>query len=263
MICLIISGKRIINVDRYLSEFKDGDDFYVGVNNVDMYKDRFRKYGMPCEVSGNCSFIPRPITKLTDYNANGRWVIDKTLQLEDRTFETEYHIVDWHGNDHYGTRYYSKPCYQRKLLPPPEIELTYTNGMLISPLLTKTEDDNIITKHIINIFLEIFGICETFTENIETIKKIKVERLPWTVLPKGEYPWKKAKEHLGDILKGVPDKHKIVISNRHEAITYYKPDFMAIGDESFWGYVIYGFVKKDLYVFESNKPDNATYFFNG
>lgn len=112
-------------------------------------------------------------------------------------------------------------------------------------------------------FLEMFGKCETLTEQYKPKLKTKIERLSWTVLPQGEYPWEKAKSHLGVIISSIPRKHRNIISNRHEAITQYKPDFMAIGDQSFWGYVIYGFTNKNLYVFESNQLNNATYIFRG
>ena len=41
------------------------------------------------------------------------------------------------------------------------------------------------------------------------------------------------------------------------------PDFMAIGDQGFYGYIVYGFTEKNIYIFESNQLDNATYIFKG
>lgn len=43
----------------------------------------------------------------------------------------------------------------------------------------------------------------------------------------------------------------------------YEPDFLAIGENSFNGYVVYGYKNRNLYVFESNQPGNATYVFKG
>lgn len=260
---MIIKGKRIQKVDKYLSEFKECENFYIGLQNAETYIDELKKYGIGDDLSTTNSFLPRPIKSVTRFNANGRWAIDKSVPMEDRDFECEYHVIDWHGDDHYGTRYYTRKCYQRNLILPPEIRLTYINGLIISPLLQYSKDNKSLIKHVINIYLEIFGICETLTENYTPKKLIKMERLPWEVLPKGEYPWEKAKVHLDTILNNIPVRHKAVISKRHEAITENIPDFMAIGDQGFWGYIIYGFTKKDIFIFESNKPDNATYVFRG
>ena len=51
--------------------------------------------------------------------------------------------------------------------------------------------------------------------------------------------------------------------NNHRTFAEYEPNFIAIGENSFNGYVVYGYTKKDLYVFESNQPGNATYVFRG
>lgn len=258
-----ISGKRIRNVDKYLLEFQEGESFYIGLQNVKMYCDELRKYGLIGALSATHTFLPRPLKSVTDFNANGLWVADKSLPMEERVLESEYHIVDWHGNDHYGTRYYTRKCYQRRLIPPSDIELTYINGLIISPVLSYSQDNKSLIKHIINMFLEMFGECETLTEEYTPKKIIRTERLTWTVLPKGEYPWEKAKLHLDIIINTVPNKQRTIISKRHETITENVPDFMVIGDQGFWGYIIYGFTKKGIFVFESNKPNNATYVFKG
>ena len=38
---------------------------------------------------------------------------------------------------------------------------------------------------------------------------------------------------------------------------------MAVGEESFNGYVVYGYTERNVYYFESNEPNNATYVFIG
>lgn len=260
---MIISGKKIRNIDKYLLEFQKGENFYIGLQNVELYSTELEKYGLSGDLLATHKFLPRPLKNITDFNANGKWIINKSFPMKERTFESEYHIVDWHGSDHYGTRYYSRKCYQRELIPPPSIELTCSNGLLISPLLVYSDDNEKLIKHIINMYLEMFGRCETLTEKCTPKKAIKTERLTWTVLSKGEYPWQKAKSYLDDIINITPKKHRTVIRKRHEAITKNVPDFMAIGDQGFWGYVIYGFSKKEIFVFESNEPNNATYVFKG
>ena len=51
--------------------------------------------------------------------------------------------------------------------------------------------------------------------------------------------------------------------NRHKVIAEHNPDFMAIGQDSFSGYVVYGYENEDIYVFESDQINNATYIFKG
>lgn len=260
---MIISGKKIRNVDKYLSEFQEGEKLYIGLQNAENYCDELRNYGLLGDLSENHTFLPRPLKNVTEFNANGRWVKDKSLPKEEREFESEYHVVDWHGNDHYGIRYYTRECYQQRLIPASEIELTYSKGLLISPLLVYSQENKGLIKHIINMYLEMFGQCETLTESYIPKKILRTERVTWTVLPKGEYPWQEAKSHIDSIINIIPKKHRNVINRRHETITENVPDFMAIGDQGFWGYVIYGFTKKGIFVFESNKPNNATYVFKG
>ena len=260
---MIISGKRVRNIDKYLPEFQEGESLYIGIQNADEYSTVLRKYGLLGDFSATQTFLPRPLRHITSFNANGIWIPDKSLPMEARTFESEYHIVDWHGNDHYGTRYYSRNCYQRRFIHPPEIELTYSNRLLISPLLEYSQSNKKLITHVVNMFLEMFGKCETLTKDKCPKIAIRTDRLTWTVLPKGEYPWEKAKEHLDAVIKTIPSKHRVVISKRHETITKNIPDFMAVGDQGFWGYVIYGFSKKGIFIFESNQPNNATYIFSG
>ena len=49
----------------------------------------------------------------------------------------------------------------------------------------------------------------------------------------------------------------------HKIIAQYASEFMAIGQDGFYGYVVYGYPSENLFVFESNQIDNATYIFNG
>jgi hypothetical protein len=41
------------------------------------------------------------------------------------------------------------------------------------------------------------------------------------------------------------------------------PDFCAVGTQNFAGYVVYGFSRLDLYIFECDVTGNATYIFRG
>ena len=259
----MIIGKSIRNVDKHLAKLSEGERFYIALRGIESYSENLLKYGIDVQtLEDGESFLPRPVKSTTKYNSNGKIVIDKSVK-EERVFERSYHIVDWHGKDHYGTCYQSRMCYKRNLINPLEIELTYSNGLIVSPILENCKENKDTIKHVINMFLEMFGNCEILTEDFNTKETKVLKRLQWTVLPKGEYPWDKAKEHLDVILDSAPTKYKRIINNRHRIISSKVPDFMAIGDQGFYGYVIYGFTKKNIYIFESNQPDNATYVFKG
>lgn len=43
----------------------------------------------------------------------------------------------------------------------------------------------------------------------------------------------------------------------------YNPDFHAMGKSGYRGYVIFGFTKLNLYIFETAEYGNATYVFEG
>lgn len=259
----MIIGKSIKNVDKYLEKLSEGERFYIAIRDIESHSENLLRYGLDTKIlKEGESFLPRPIKSSTRYNSNGKIIVDRSVK-EERVFERNYHVVDWHGNDHYGTCYQTRLCYKRNFIKPLEVELTYLNGLIVSPILENYNENKESIKHIINMFLEIFRCCEILTTDFNPKKVKLVKRLQWTVLPKGEYPWDKAKKYLDVVLDSVPTRYKKIITNRHTIISNKVPDFMAIGDQGFYGYVIYGFTKKDIYIFESNQPDNATYVFKG
>lgn len=121
-------------------------------------------------------------------------------------------------------------------------------------------------KHTINMFLEVFGYCEIVDKDENPIgqkTKIKIKEVSWRILPPGKYPWERAEKALDDYFEKAPGKNKEVLRNNHKTFAKYEPDFIAIGENSFNGYVVYGYTNKNLYVFESNQAGNAIYVFKG
>ncbi|NTU61545.1 MAG: hypothetical protein HGA95_04390 [Caldiserica bacterium] len=72
-------------------------------------------------------------------------------------------------------------------------------------------------------------------------------------------PWAKLKSYLGPIIERQPEGNRPVIEKRHETINAYNPEFFAVGQGGFDGYVIFGFPSKSLYILESSQTNNATY----
>jgi len=147
-------------------------------------------------------------------------------------------------------------------IEPPLERITLGKEFITSRILIKEDVGTL--KHVINMFLEIFKNCMIVDNKQNPITKdVKIKSVQWRILPPGEYPWKRAEKELKDYFERMPIKNRALIEHRHRFITQNKPDFMAIGEDSFNGYVVYGYNGKKLFVFEPNEPNNATYIFKG
>ena len=207
------------------------------------------------------SLLPSATGPHTDFNVNGKKIVRKDLEKEVRIIEHDYHIVDWHGTDFYGSCYEHRMCYQVETILPPCEELIIEEKIIRSRKLYKSDKDSI--KHVINMFLEIFGICEILNTEFQPISSQVIRQIPWTILPPGKYPWEMVQDRLKHCFATVHKEEKYTIERRHKIITMYEPSFVAVGEYGFSGYIVYGYPDKDLYIFESNEIGNATYIFKG
>lgn len=259
---MIIKKSRIRSIDKYLGSVQLNKNVYISVPFNDENFDILKK---KCKI--NLYDIGRKIVPLvcgpvTKFNLNGKEVVYKDREKEVRIFERDYHIVDWHKNHHYGTCFQRRTCYPKGIIEPPLEEIILDYMMIRSGQISVFDKDRLL--HVINMFLEIFGYCEVLDENEKPISKdIKLKTVSWKILPPGKYPWDKAEKALQNYFEKAPEKNIRVLKNRHKIISNYSPNFMAIGQDSFNGYVVYGYVDQDLYVFESNQINNATYIFKG
>lgn len=256
---MIIQKKRINSINKYINQLGDIRKFYICVKNSPENFNILKNIDI--DIVQGMQLIPPVIGPITKYNYNGKKVVRKDLEKEVRCIERDYHIVDWHGDDHYGTCYQNKMCYPIDILLPPCEKLIIDERVIRSGVLLKEERERI--KHVINMFLEIFGLCEIMNIELEPISSNIIRRISWKILPPGKYPWNKAQKHLEDYFKSVSQNRILTIQKRHQILSNYEPDFIAIGEEGFKGYVVYGYVEKDLYYFESNEVNNATYIFKG
>lgn len=134
------------------------------------------------------------------------------------------------------------------------------NEQVISSPVYELNEANIeIIIHSINLFLEIFGECQFFTEKLNEIINLPMKRLNWKILPQGIMPWTKLNEEIKPIIIKAPRGKQVVIKYRLENIHKYNPDFAAIGIGGFRGYIIMGFRHKNIYALESLYYGNATY----
>lgn len=258
---MTITQNRIINPQRYLYELHPGDKFYIAVPLKTEDYPRLHSYGI---LPGLPARVPIPRRAATRTNANGRWKILKDLPKEERFFEHDYHVVDWRGNDHYGTCWQSRLCYQRELVPPTELSFIIEDGVLYSPLLENVDSNFAGIKAAMNIALEMLGRCEVWTvERAPAIPPVKQTEVPWEILRPGTKIQDDWERYIDKILENRPKGQRAVIRRRHEYLWHMAPDFCVLGAQNFWGYVVYGFTSLNLFIFESNEVNNASYVFRG
>ena len=247
---MIITKKRIFNVEKYLKSLDSVEEVYVICPNTDAI-----------EMEEGKAFIPAPCGPVTRFNRDGKYIVLKEKEKVPREIEHDYHIIDWHGNDHYGSCIQTKMCYPREYLFPPLEELVIENGFVRSNAVSTSDPERI--HHIINMFLEIYGTCEIVDVNFRPICQNSIRKLTWQILPPGRYPWDEVSKRLKEYYQNDKSKTGATVELHHKTISQYVPEFMAIGKDGFYGYVVYGYPSKNLFVFESYQIDNATYIFNG
>lgn len=96
-------------------------------------------------------------------------------------------------------------------------------------------------KHVMNVFLEIFGECEIIKEDLTPYFTAAEIRLNRKILPEGEYPRERLKTHLTPIVNNATKSTRGIIMERIEELNKYKPDLIMTGVNGFYGYVIFDF----------------------
>lgn len=266
---MIIKGKRIRNLGSRLRFVPSGTKIVLGVRNLNRFQNLLTKAGFTPNLETGEIVLPATVFgPISRYNALGKLLIHK-----DRPKETAYRMVEWHWQQWKGrdeTEEKSKIVevpyerYPRTLIPPPSVELrvaTNVHGdkLLISTAIEFTDNNRTQILHIINLLLEMFGECQVFRENLEAIINAPLKQLNWTVLPLGRYPWGDLRQKIQRVIQRAPEGNQRVIESRLETINRYEPDFVAIGQAGFRGYIIFGFTAKKLFMLESAYFGNATY----
>lgn len=268
---MVITKKRIRNTNSLKGLIVNGSKFIVGIKNHPRFNNILTRAGFPIErKKGECILPAANFGPVSLYNAEGKFIIQK-----DQPMETAYRTREWHWKEWRGrydtverTEFVDVPYkrYPRTFVEPPSVELSVysmKNGdiAIIGPILEFNDGNKEKIIHTVNLFLEIFGECQFFTEDIDEIIKIPIKRLNWRILPPGQMPWSQLKKVVDPLIEKAPKGNRVVISYRLETIAKYKPDFAAIGEGGFRGYIILGFTKKDIHTLESIYYGNATYIF--
>jgi hypothetical protein len=266
---MIITGKkRIRKSSNYMSHIAEGKKAYIGLAITEDVSAKMKESGFATLNPGE-SLVPSPkLGSVSRFNANGRFVPQRDKPKETAYREQHWELKDWNGNYHSGTSYIPYLRFPRKWIPAPWVELMIMQTgekkfLLAGPAIIKGETDEAEIVHRINLVLQIFKRAEIFQENLERYEVPRVVKLGWNILPTGNMPWEKFKSHLTPVMENMSKGKKTVIGERLETISQYKPDFHAIGENGYRGYIIFGFTKQNLYIFESAEYGNATYIFEG
>ncbi len=256
-----ISQKRIRQADRFLTGVGNQANFYVGLLGLQDFQPQLQQIGLnPNAVIGE-QVLPTIIGPITRFNSNGKHKIRKDLPKEIAYREAEINIF---GRGDYRTVYIPYERFQREPIPAPSIELTVINGadnnpVLVSPLLNNDPNNFDDIKHIINLFLEIFGECEILQENLLPAFNVPVTRLNWNILPAGNYPWQVLQPTIQGVINVVNQQRRNIVQRRFQIVSEFTPNFVAVGNAGFRGYVVFGFANKDFFVLESIYSGHATY----
>jgi len=266
---MIIQKAKIRNLSSHLKSLAAGTKFIPGIRYSDSLSARVKRIGFDEPLTIGDSILPRGVGRTSLFNAEGKYLVRKDLPME-----TAYRTVDWHWEEWHGPYTVERSKfidvsykrYPREFISPPSIELsvqkTSTDQIaIVGPQLEFNYRSEKDILHIINLFLEIFGECEIFTENLESFNNAPLRRLNWEILPPGKMPWEHLKEKVKPLINVARKGNQSVITHRLETISGYGPDFTAIGKGGFKGYIVLGFVGKGLYTLESIYYGNATYVF--
>lgn len=262
--------KQIRSVQKALAPLIPETRFRVVVAVAGVPARRICAAGFSAKPQPGDTILPTPVGSISKYNANGRYVVRKDLPKEYRYVMTiEWTWQQWNGPhstvEQTEDRAIYKYCYQREFLEPPSSELLIAdhNGQLliISEELRKTLSETDRVRHVLNLFLELFGEYEIRHAGLQSIVPPNIHKVNWKLLPPGQYPWSRVRQHVTQVLENATPRYANPIYRRLEKIASFNPEEVYVGQGGFRSYVAYIFRSKTLAVLESVMLDNATYVF--
>ena len=250
---------RIRNVEPHLALIRPGESFHVVHDVTNVSDERLKQIGFLNLEDGEC-VLPRALGSVTKRNSDGFDIPLKDQPKECRM--VTFWVPGWHNTYHMATRYFMS--YRREHVVGYEMELTlmYKEGkrFVVSPELIHISAESEKNKHVLNLFLELFGEFEFMNADMAAIFcEMRVRRVNWTLLPMGEYPFERLK-HEGYL----PNTKKIenAYRNTDNVIRQYNPTDCVIGNGGFRGYVAFLCPDRNLTVLEHFEKGNATYVFD-
>lgn len=264
----VINQKRVNNVNSFLTDDIEGQELSIAVKISEIPPELLSKAGFDEKYNVGQTVLPSIIGPISRFNAIGKEIPIKTEPMETRYRDMEFTRYEWHGPDRVevtGVVWIPYKRYQRDIINPPGVQFTLAvspNGtnLVIGEKVACIEKNHENIKHQINLFLEYFGHCLILVNDENPVIK-QIVHLNWDILPPGEYPWEVVHEHLNAKLTRQPPKSLAAALNRFEQINSLQPDFHGFGRGGYRGYVVFGFRDRNLFVLESQNPNNAVYIF--
>jgi hypothetical protein len=265
---MIIQQQRVLNIERHLGFVRPGAVLSLGISNPNRFLRRLKEIGFSEKLEPGEAVLPAKVGSITRFNAEGAFIIHR-----DRPKETCYRMVWWKHVEFRGRDdteevwdWVDVPYqrYPRTRIEPPSVEMRVECNsnqqlMVVGPNLAFFPENHERIRLIINLFLEIFGECQIFDQEMGDVQQVPIKRLNWHILPTGEYPW----ERLEPLVKPMIDHARVgnrqLISDRFKTINDHQPEFYAVGRGGFSGYIVFGFSSLHIYVLESIYSNNATY----
>jgi uncharacterized ubiquitin-like protein YukD len=262
-----INKKRIRNMEKVLSDFKENENVIIMLDAIEYHKAKLVQLGFSSSLQIGERLLPSVEGSISKYNADGRYEKLKDLPKEIFYINRTVNIKDWHGDYHLVSQSIPYERYQRRFIDAPSRELTIgkdneNNKIIVSNTIKLTSENKPLIKHTINLFLELFGECLVVDDELYSRQKTPIKRVNWNILPKGKIPWDKLKEPLLRLLEKRSIENKEDSLKRFEYINGFSPDFVATGNGGFNDYVVFGFTDRNLYVLENSFAGNATYIFD-
>lgn len=266
---MIIRQKRINSLS-CLNHVNLGTNIVLGLGDAIRFKEVLLKMGFSKDLKEGERVLPSVSNPTTKRNAEPFYITDKTKPKEKYSQTLWWTRQEWAGRGE--TREVTdfvlipRERYARTWFEPYSVELFLKydeKGMLmvLTDPIMYCEGNEKLLMNTINVFLSSFEECEILSDNFEMIKSTQIVRLNWELLPKGPYPWDKMQEDLQRISEKRSKTDRKVLIDKCEYINSFEPDFRAYGKSGFRGYVVFGFVDKNIYILESVYPNNATYVF--
>ena len=252
-------NSRIRNEEHYLHQVPNGEPFHVVCEVTNKSEIRLKKIGFQSVVEGE-RVLPQGLGSVSKRNSDGYDIVYRDRPKE--SYVVSFMAPGWHNTRHWV--HITRWRYPRKHIDGYEIELTLMRIddklYAVSPELIHTSSEGDRNKHVLNLFLELFGDFELRKKELSAVyEALKITRVNWTMLPVGEYPFSRLEEE-GYLPRN--NKTETVYRHTDEVIRRYNPSECVIGNGGFTGYIAFVFPDRNITIMEHYRLGNATYVFD-
>jgi hypothetical protein len=265
---MFFSGKRVNKIDRYVKRADLRKRQYV-YHDTENEESAFSAVGLPANAAVGDTILPRILGPVSEFNADGKWLVHKDQPLEMRTIGQRI----WRWREFRGRYDYEdkarivdirRECYPRTFVDPPSLEMTVQVVGDRRRLVTELPEnsDTEMLRHAVNLYLEFFGRCH-LTDHPDEVPIVFPKRVNWRMLPPGGTPWERAESAVSEKTAPLSADTTFIIAERQKYICSLGPTEVYVGEGGFSDYLAYVFADRDLAVLESVSTGNAIYVFEG